>query len=73
MVSQYRIVSCIVALYRCCVLCFTSLPRLSVLAAPVMYRREGRCWIPGSLSVLACGSLALLPDVLIFRLAFVYA
>lgn len=24
MVSQYRIVSCIVALYRCCVLCFTS-------------------------------------------------
>ena len=47
-----------------------TLPRLSVLAAPFLYRREGRYWIPGSFSVLACGSLMLLPGVQIFRLAF---
>ena len=68
------VVSCLV-LCMCCVLIYQphTLPRLSVVATPFMYRREGRCWIPGSLSVLACGSLALYPGVLISRLAFVYA
>ena len=47
-----------------------TLPRLSVLAAPFMYHREECCWIPGSLSVLACGNLALSLGVLISRLAF---
>ena len=69
-VSHCVLYCCFVSLL--CIVFYT-LPRLSVLEAPVMYRREGRCWIPGSFSVLACGSLALLPDVLIFRLAFVYA
>ena len=66
------------ALAECClssafgfVRCISdTLPRLSVLAAPFMYRREERYWIPGSFSVLACGSLALCPGILISRLAF---
>ena len=58
--------------YLCCGTVYQpyTLPRLSVLAAPFMYHREERCWIPGSLSVLACGSLALCLGVLISRLAF---
>ena len=58
--------------YLCCGTVYQpyTLPRLSVLAAPLMYRREERCRIPGSFSVLAYGSLALLPGVLISRLAF---
>lgn len=67
MVSHSVLYCCFVSLL--CIVFYT-LPRLSVLAAPVMYRREGRCWIPGSLSVLACGSLALCLGVLISRLAF---
>ena len=58
--------------YLCCGTVYQpyTLPRLSVLAAPFMHRREGCCRIPDSFSVLACGSLALFPGVLIFRLAF---
>ena len=71
------LLSCVVSYFVLC-MCFHvlrvyqphTLPRLSVLAAPFMYRREERYWIPGSFSVLACGSLTLCPGILTSRLAF---
>ena len=55
-----------------CVLIYQphTLPRLSVLATPFMYRREERYWIPGSFLRFGLRSCAVSLGALISRLAF---